>query len=293
MRLSKVIYGISAITLSAVMLSACSNNSNKSNDSSSVKSSKIEKSSSTTKKTTAKKVAGTELKDGKYQLSEDGIEDGYRVQMSMTVKDGKVTKTSYKQLDKNGKILTTKETKQLNKEWAANANNPEWIESIKNDVDGANRMQNYTIQLFSAAQKGKTNTIHVKNTAKYHDGTYKLTEQNPNKNGYRQTYVLVIKNGKVSSLTYDQIDKSGKSIKNSTDYTKKDGVNSVTPKKYMTKLMEELKDEDYDIDDVEVVPGAVQASNEFIAYVGQLLNAAQDNNARFIHMDNIVYSDKD
>lgn len=292
MKLRKVIYGVSAIALSAVMLSACSNNSSKSSDSSSAKSSKVEKSSSTTKKTT-KKVAGADLKDGNYQLSEDGIEDGYQVQMSMTVKDGKVTKTNYKQLDKNGKSLSTKEIKQLNKDWAANANNPEWIESVKNDVDGANRMQNYAIQLFSAAQKGKTSTIHVKNTAKYHDGTYKLTEKNPNKNGYRQTYVLVIKNGKVDSLTYDQIDKNGKSIKTSTDYTKKDGVNSATPKKYMTKLMEELKDEDYDINDVEVVPGAVQASNEFIAYVGQLLNAAQDNNARFIHMDNIVYSDKD
>lgn len=292
MKLRKVIYGVSAIALSAVMLSACSNNSSKSSDSSSAKSSKVEKSSSTTKKTT-KKVAGADLKDGNYQLSEDGIEDGYQVQMSMTVKDGKVTKTNYKQLDKNGKSLSTKEIKQLNKDWAANANNPEWIESVKNDVDGANRMQNYAIQLFSAAQKGKTSTIHVKNTAKYHDGTYKLTEKNPNKNGYRQTYVLVIKNGKVDSLTYDQIDKNGKSIKTSTDYTEKDGVNSATPKKYMTKLMEELKDEDYDINDVEVVPGAVQASNEFIAYVGQLLNAAQDNNARFIHMDNIVYSDKD
>lgn len=292
MKLRKVIYGVSAIALSAVMLSACSNNSSKSSDSSSAKSSKVEKSSSTTKKTT-KKVAGADLKDGNYQLSEDGIEDGYQVQMSMTVKNGKVTKTNYKQLDKNGKALSTKEIKQLNKDWAANANNPEWIESVKNDVDGANRMQNYAIQLFSAAQKGKTSTIHVKNTAKYHDGTYKLTEKNPNKNGYRQTYVLVIKNGKVNSLTYDQIDKNGKSIKTSTDYTKKDGVNSATPKKYMTKLMEELKDEDYDINDVEVVPGAVQASNEFIAYVGQLLNAAQDNNARFIHMDNIVYSDKD
>lgn len=291
MKLKKVIYGVSAIALSAVMLSACSNNSSKSSDSSSAKSSQVEKSS--TKKTTAKKVAGADLKDGKYQLSEDGIEDGYQVQMSMTVKNGKVTKTSYKALDKNGKALTTKETKQLNKDWAANANNPEWIESIKNDVDGANRLQNYAIQLFSAAQKGKTSTIHVKNTAKYHDGTYKLSEKNPNKNGYRQTYVLVIKNGKVSSLTYDQVDKNGKSIKTSTKYNKKDGVNSATPKKYMTKLMEEFKDEDYDINDVEVVPGAVQASNEFIAYVGQLMNAAQDNNARFIHMDNIVYSDKD
>lgn len=291
MKLRKVIYGVSAIALSAVMLSACSNNSSKSSDSSSAKSSKVEKSS--TKKTTTKKIAGADLQDGKYQLSEDGIEDGYQVQMSMTVKDGKVTKTSYKELDKNGKTLTTKETKQLNKDWAANANNPEWIESIKNDVDGANRLQNYAVQLFSAAQKGKTSTIHVKNTAKYHDGTYKLSEKNPNKNGYRQTYILVIKNGKVSSLTYDQVDKNGKSIKTSTKYNEKDGVNSVTPKKYMTKLMEELKDEDYDINDVEVVPGAVQASNEFIAYVGQLLNAAQDNNARFIHMDNIVYSDKD
>lgn len=290
MKLRKVIYGVSAIALSAVMLSACSNNSSKSSDSS-AKSSKVEKSS--TKKTTTEKIAGADLQDGKYQLSEDGIEDGYQVQMAMTVKNGKVTKTSYKALDKNGKTLTTKEVKQLNKDWAANANNPEWIESIKNDVDGANRLQNYAVQLFSAAQKGKTSTIHVKNTAKYHDGTYKLSEKNPNKNGYRQTYVLVIKNGKVSSLTYDQVDKNGKSIKTSTKYNKKDGVNSATPKKYMTKLMEEFKDEDYDINDVEVVPGAVQASNEFIAYVGQLLNAAQDNNARFIHMDNIVYSNKD
>lgn len=290
MKLRKVIYGVSAIALSAVMLSACSNNSSSNSSSDSAKSSKVVK-KSTTK--TAKKVAGADLKDGNYKLSETGLDDGYKVQMSMTVKDGKVTKTSYKRLDKNGKALSDKEIDQLNKDWKANANDPELMESIKNDVDGANRMQNYAIQLFSAAQNGKTATINVKNTAKYHDGTYKLSEKNPNKNGYRQTYVLVIKNGKVSSLTYDQVDKNNKSIKDSTDYTKNDGENSATPKKYMTKLMEELKDEDYDINDVEVVPQAVQASNEFIAYVGQLLNAAQDNNARFIHVDNIVYSSKD
>ncbi|MBD5429761.1 FMN-binding protein [Lactobacillus sp.] len=293
MKLRKIIYSVSAVALSAVMLSACSNSSSKSSDSSSAKSSKVEKSSSSTKKTTSKKVAGADLKDGKYRLLENDVEDGYRVEMSMIVKGGKVIKTTYKELDKNGKTLITKETKQLNKDWAANANDPRWIDSVKKDVDGAHRLQNYAVQLFSAAQKGKTSTIHIKNTDKYHDGTYKLTEKNPNKNGYRQTYVLVIKNGKVSSLTYDQIDKDGKSIKTSTNYTKNDGVNSATPKKYMTKLMQEFKDEDYDIDDVKVVPGAVQASNEFIAYVGQLLNAAQNNNARFIHVDNIVYSEKD
>ncbi len=56
------------------------------------------------KKATAKKqVAGGELKDGTYNLEEKNYENNYRVKMSMTVAGGKVTKTTYDYVDKDGK----------------------------------------------------------------------------------------------------------------------------------------------------------------------------------------------
>lgn len=65
----------------------------------------------------------------------------------------------------------------------------------------------------------------------------------------------------------------------------------VGPKEYIPKLMEEFAKSNGNMEKVQVVSGATESSNQFIAYVGQLLNAAQEGNARFIHVDNIVYKD--
>lgn len=103
MKLSKVVTGTAVVALSALVLSACgsSSSSSKNSTSSKASSSKVVKKSSS-----QKQVAGGALKDGTYKLDETGYDHGYKVQMAMTVKDGKITSTKYDYVDKDGKSKT-------------------------------------------------------------------------------------------------------------------------------------------------------------------------------------------
>ena len=226
MKFRKVIYSTAAVALSMLMLSACSTTAKDSSSSSS-----SAKSSQTVKKTQkpGKKIAGASLKDGTYKLVEDSYDHGYKVEMEMTVKNGKIKNTKYDQVDKDGKSKAKdakyeKEMKkyakigpkeyisQINQEWAsdASADNPENLSAISGATNSSYTASNYVGQLTQAAQAGNNKTIHIANKAKYQDGTYKLEEKNYS-HGYRQVYTLVIKDHKIDKLTYDQVDKNGKS----------------------------------------------------------------------------------
>lgn len=308
MKIRKVIYSVGAVALSALMLSACSTTAKDSSSSSS----STAKSSKTVKKAKnpGKKIAGADLKDGTYKLVEDNYDHGYKVEMEMTVKNGKVTDTHYDQVNKDGKSKAKdasyeKQMKkyakigpkeyiaQINQEWASNASadNPENLSVISGATSSSYTANNYLGQLTQAAQAGDTKTIHIANKGKYKDGTYKLEEKNYS-HGYRQVYTLVIKDGKIDKLTYDQVDKNGKSKTKDAAYEKQmKKYAKVGPKEYIPKLMEEFEKSNGNLEKVQVVSGATESSNQFIAYVGQLLNAAQAGNAREIHVDNIVYKD--
>ena len=308
MKLRKIIYSAGALGLSMLMLSACSTTAKDSSSSSSSSA----KSSQTVKKTQkpGKKIAGASLKDGTYKLVEDSYDHGYKVEMEMTVKNGKIKNTKYDQVNKDGKskakdssyekqmkkyakIGPKEYISQINQEWASNASadNPGNLSAISGATNSSYTASNYAGQLTQAAQAGDTKTIHIANKAKYHDGTYKLEEKNYS-HGYRQVYTLVIKDHKIDKLTYDQVDKNGKSKTKDAKYEKQmKKYAKVGPKEYIPKLMEEFAKSNGNMEKVQVVSGATESSNQFIAYVGQLLNAAQEGNARSIHVDNIVYKD--
>ena len=152
-------------------------------------------------------------------------------------------------------------------------------------------MRNYASQLVQAAQKGDTATIHINNNAKYKDGTYKLETLNYD-HGYHQVYTLTIKNGKISDLKYDQVNKRGQSKTQNASYEKQmKKYSKVGPKEYIKKLRKEFLDNDGDMEKVQVVSGATESSEDFITYVSQLLNAAQKGNTKTIKVDNILYKE--
>ena len=94
--------------------------------------------------------------------------------------------------------------------------------------------------------------------------------------GYHQVYTLTIKNGKISDLKYDQVNKKGQSKTQNASYEKQmKKYSKVGSKEYIKKLRKEFLDNDGDMEKVQVVSGATESSNDFITYVSQLLNAAQ------------------
>ena len=308
MKAKKIIYGISVATLSTLMLTACSTTASNSNSSKSSSSSKAKTTQVVKKQKVGKQIAGAKLKDGTYKLVEDNYDHGYKVKMSMTVKGGKVTDATYDQVNKDGKSKTQdasyeKQMKKyskvgpkeyintLSKEFKANGANINGIQVVSGATGSSDSMRNYASQLVQAAQKGDTATIHINNNAKYKDGTYQLETLNYD-HGYHQVYTLTIKNGKISDLKYDQVNKKGQSKTQNASYEKQmKKYSKVGPKEYIKKLRKEFLDNDGDMEKVQVVSGATESSNDFITYVSQLLNAAQKGNTKTIKVDNILYKE--
>lgn len=226
--------------------------------------------------------------------------------MAMTVKDGKITSTKYDYVDKDGKSKTKdaayeKAMKakvkvgpkeyipELNKSFQKNGTNVGAIDVISGATDSSMTFKNYAQQLIQAAQAGDTKTIEVNNTGKMQDGTYTLEEKNYF-NGYRVTFSITVKDGKITESNYDNINKDGKSKTLDTKYeANMKKVNKVGPKEYIPELNKSLVAKQSPAK-VDVVSGATHSSDTFILYADQLVNAAQNGNTNKIEVDNIVYN---
>lgn len=307
MKLSKTLASITIIAVSALTLAACgSSSSSKDSSSSKTASSKTSKKSSSSAKA-PKQTAGAALKDGEYSLDETGFSHGYKVTMTMTVSGGKVTKTTYDYVDKDGKSKT-KDTEYeksmkaksgtgpkeyipaLNDSFTKNGANVSAIDVVSGATESSLTFKNYAQQLIQAAQAGNTKKIEIQNTAKMHDGTYTLEEENYS-HGYRTTFSIVVAGGKITESKYDNVDKNGKSKTNDAEYEKSmKKVNGVGPKEYTKKLNDALV-KSQNPAEVDVVSGATHSSDSFIMYAEQLINAAQAGNTTPIKVSNIVYAE--
>jgi len=313
MKLSKTITSISLIAMSALVLAACGNSSSSSDssssDSSSSKStsSKVEKSSSSkAAESSQKQVAGGALKDGTYKLEELDYSHDYRVQMSMTVKDGKISDTTYDYVNKDGKSKTkdasyekTMKAKsgvgpaeyipKLNDSFKKNGTNVNGIDVVSGATESSETFKNYAQQLVQAAQAGNTKTIEIHNTDKMKDGTYTLDEKNAS-HGYKVQFSITVKGGKITKSDYNYVDKDGKLKSEDAAYEKAmKAKNGVGPKEYIPKLNDELVKEQKA--NVDAVSGATDSSSSFALYAAQLINAAQAGNTAKIEVDNIVYGE--
>lgn len=309
MKLTKVVTGISAVTLSALLLTACSaQSSSKDSTDSKDKSSQTSKSSKKTETKEATKVAGADLQDGTYKLEEKDLSNGYRATISMTVKDGKISDTTFDYIDKDGKSKTEDkeyESKmkkvsgvgpkeyipELNKQFTEKGVNTGEIETVSGATGTSISFKNYAQQLVQAAQAGDTKTIEIDNAAKLKDGTYSLTEKN-DKNGYHATLAITVAGGKITKTDFDYLDKDGKSKTKDAEYEKSmKKVNGVGPAEYIPELAKSLTASNGDLEKVEVVSGATHTSNSFLMYAAQLINAAQAGNTDKIEVDNYVFKD--
>jgi len=117
------------------------------------------------------------------------------------------------------------------------------------------------------------------------DGTYKLEEKNES-NGYRATFEMTVKDGKITESNYDNINADGKSKADDKDYEKnmKD-KSGVGPAEYIKELNDSFV-KAQSADGVEVVTGATHSSESFQNYAQQLVQAAQAGDTKTIEIDN-------
>ena len=120
------------------------------------------------------------MKAGTYNLEEENYSHGYRTKMSITVNNnGKITKSSYDQVNKNGKskVDDAAYNKQMKKVAKTNpktyqpalnkslvkSSDPTKVDVVTGATESSNTFIMYAEQLQNAAQKGDTNTITVDN----------------------------------------------------------------------------------------------------------------------------------
>lgn len=117
------------------------------------------------------------------------------------------------------------------------------------------------------------------------DGTYTLEEKNEN-NGYRATFTMVVKDGKIAESKYDNINKDGKSKTEDEGYNKKmKEVTKTGPKEFIPELNEAFLAAQ-SADGVDVVTGATHSTDSFKNYAQQLIQAAQAGKTDKIEIDN-------
>ncbi|MEI5990532.1 pheromone cAD1 lipoprotein [Enterococcus termitis] len=138
----------------------------------------------------------------------------------------------------------------------------------------------------ATSKTAESSTVAEKEAgADLQDGTYKLEEKNES-NGYRATFEMTVKDGKITESKYDNINADGKSKADDKDYNKnmKD-KSGVGPDEYIKELNESFI-KAQSADGVEVVTGATHSSESFQNYAQQLIQAAQAGDTKTIEIDN-------
>lgn len=117
------------------------------------------------------------------------------------------------------------------------------------------------------------------------DGTYKLEEKNYD-HGYRVSFDIKVKDGKITESNYDYLNKDGKKKSEDAGYEKAMKAKSgVGPKEYIKQLNDSLVKEQA-ASKVEAVSGATHSSDAFANYANQLIQAAQRGDTSTIEIDN-------
>lgn len=129
--------------------------------------------------TTIKINNGEKMQDGTYKLEEQNYSNGYRTVFSMTVKDGKISKSDYNYVNKDGqkktddadyeKAMKDKEgtgpkeyIPALNKSLVDKQEAGE-VDTVSGATHSSEQFKIYAEQLINAAQNGNTATIKVYN----------------------------------------------------------------------------------------------------------------------------------
>ncbi|MBS4199390.1 FMN-binding protein [Bacillus sp. FJAT-49732] len=254
-----------------------------------------------------KVIAGAEMKDGTYTLKEKDFDDhGWKASMTITVKGGKITESTYNYEDENGKLKSEDEGYQKNMSEKTGVGPKDYIPQLNEElvksqdaqrvdvVTGATHSSetflNYAQQLIQASQKGDTSTIEIDTRAPLVDGVYSLVEKNIGSTGWKTYLNITVKDGQIIESDYNYLNKDGDLKTNDEGYQEKMKEKTGTgPQDFIPALNKSLVEKQNPAE-VDVVTGASHSSQTFKMYAAQLVNAAQKGDTTKIEIDNYVYS---
>lgn len=108
-------------------------------------------------------------------------------------------------------------------------------------------------------------------SAKYTDGTY-TAETEPDERGWKSAIEIIVKDGKISSVDYDEYNEEGGRKSEDQEYSDSMKAVSGTAPAEAYQLLEDALVKRQNIDEVELVSGATGSSETFKALAKEALN---------------------
>lgn len=238
--------------------------------------------------------AADKLVDGEYTAVSNPDQYGWSLKHVIVVKDGKIAESKMDYVNDKGDMKSAddnyntkmKEKSGISGKEAMEQLDKALVEKQSDDIEvvtgATHTTETFIIStkaLLEAAKEGKTEVINIDDMA-LQDGEYQL-ETPADERGWKHSFKLVVKDGKIAQADYDMLDAEGKKKSENDEYNKmmadKAGVSFADAVKQLNEsLVKGQKAE------VEVVTGATNTTKAFTEYAKQLLQAAKEGKTEVI-----------
>jgi major membrane immunogen (membrane-anchored lipoprotein) len=225
------------------------------------------------------------LKDGVYYSEDKDFDDhGWKAMMTVVVKDGKIANVFYDEINKDGLL------KSFDPEYAKNMKaksgatpvlaqtslaasllekqNPDNIDAVTGATHSSDKFKEMVKQTLAGTP--------VEAKGAFKDGLYKAADKDFDDHGWKGMAAVIIKDGKIASAFYDQINKDDGHYKSTdSEYAKNmEAKSKMTPNKAVEALTKSLL-EKQDASQVDAVTGATGTTGNFKTLMGEALSFAK------------------
>lgn len=225
------------------------------------------------------------LTDGTYYAEEQEFDDhGWKGLVTVIVKDGKITNVFYDEINQEGKLktfdpeygprmkeksgTTPLEAVAKLEQALVEKQNPEDVDTVTGATHTSDRFKKL------AAEALKGSPVEAKDGLK--DGLYKAAEADFDDHGWKAIAAVVIKDGKIQSAFFDEINKDdGRYKSTDQEYAKNmEAKSGTTPAKAIEALSKSLI-EKQDAAQLDTVTGATGTTNKFKNLMSEALSLAK------------------
>jgi major membrane immunogen (membrane-anchored lipoprotein) len=246
---------------------------------------------------TATETTKSDLKDGKFKAEASDFDDkGWKPFVEVETKEGKITAVSFDYTNKDGKFKSEDADYNKNMEAKVKTGPAKYTKELedalvaKQDVakvdtvaGATHSVDNFKILAAKALENAKAGDAAVAKVvfekaeaaSALKDGKFKAEASAFDERGWKSFVEVEVKAGKITAVTFDDINKDGKFKSEDAEYNKSmEAVVKTGPAKY-TKQLEDALVEKQDVAKVDTVAGATNSVTAFKTLAAKALESAK------------------
>ncbi len=236
-----------------------------------------------------------DLKDGKFKAeASDFDERGWKPFVEADVKDGKITAVTFDYINKDGKFKSEDAEYNKNMEAKVKTGPAKFTKELedalveKQDVTkidvvtgATHSTDNFKTLATKVMENAKAGDVTVAKVVfeeaktALKDGKYKAEASDFDERGWKPFVEADVKDGKITTVTFDYINKDGKFKSEDAEYNKNMEAKVKTGPAKFTKQLEDALVEKQDVAKIDVVTGATHSTDNFKAIAVKVVENAQ------------------